>query len=204
MQHYDAAGRPIYVGDIIGGTATQPYAATIVGKVVALDGGGAIVDVPVDGATPRASGRWDIALGRCFYVGRALEEPLQLIGEQLGQCGPALFFIADTDSDMLTVTRVDQAAVPDPHERAVAKALIGHAIDVLLLDLTGTGYAGGPTLVYVASDRVTAVHVDQRNVKHPREHGLCLALLRYAFDLCTGVESAEDGVAAETTEVPRP
>lgn len=71
----DAAGRPVHVGDIIGGTTSGRYQATIIGPIVKIGKGQVKVQVtgPAgDGAyRPKTDDEKWISTSRIFLVDRA-------------------------------------------------------------------------------------------------------------------------------------
>lgn len=172
----DAAGRPLRVGDIVGGTATQPHAETVIGKITSLTADTVTVDTPE---------QWTLPAARTFLIGRPLVGVLgEVFGTQLAQAGPALIYVTPEEDETRTVIRADLCAPRDARERDVCHALILHAMHLV----TGNkqphvGVDDGPALVYAASDRMTLSRVDTDTVEDERERAICRGLLKHALAL---------------------
>lgn len=186
--HHDAAGRPLHVGEIIGGTAAQPYPATVIGTITGfvLDTVTVQTDPAFGERHPATGDTWTLPLDQVFYLGRQLNGRLRDLGMHLAEHGPALFYVSSMELDVRTVIRIDQAAPSDQRDRELCAALTEEALDVLRrLHRAKIVVDDGPTIVYAASDHTSVTRVDQTNVDHPREWGLCRALLKHARNLCS-------------------
>lgn len=186
--HHDAAGRPLHVGEIIGGTAVQPYPATVIGTITgfALNTVTVQTDPAFEERHPKTGDTWTLRLDQVFYLGRQLNGRLRDLGMHLAEAGPALFYVTSMELDVRTVTRIDQVAPSEPRDRALCAALIAEALDVLSRGRKAKIVVDdGPTIVYAAGDHTSVTRVDQTNVDNPREWGLCRALLKHAHTLCS-------------------
>ncbi len=173
----DAAGRPLRVGDIVGGTdPLQPDAATVIGTVTELTGS----DVHV-----QAKALCVLPADRTFIIGRPLLGALgDIITLQLAESGPALYFLTPSERDRRTITHINRAAPADPWQRQVCRPLIGHALDVLDRQArTLPGSDDGPALIYASTDRATLTRVDESTVEDPRERAICQGFLHHAMNL---------------------
>jgi hypothetical protein len=171
----DAAGRPLHVGDTVGGTLPLPTTDTVVGTVTELNG---------ERITVVGDSRWSLPVHRAFLVGRPLVGSLRAAGFQLAVSGPALFYITPETNETRTVTWVDRSAPTDARERCVCHALAVHALEIGDFSKPPLpGVDDGPALIYAATDRVSLYRVDQQTVEDPRERAVCRALLKIARDL---------------------
>ncbi|MFD9903876.1 hypothetical protein [Streptomyces sp. NPDC059063] len=175
----DAVGRRIRLGDTVGGATDQGQ--IIVGHVTEIADGR--VKVAVD--AERAEREEWLTTGRAFFVDRSLDGQLRALGNNLAHSGPALFHLTAVEDDTVTMTRLDHAAPEDPREAGLCRALITHALTVMVRgEQATTTTSQGPALVYAGSDHATLWRVDQTTIDDPREWALCNALLRHALDLC--------------------
>lgn len=168
----DAAGRPLRVGDTVGGTATQPYAETVIGEVISMTAD------TVNVVTPE---HWTLPAARTFLIGRPLVGVLRFLGLQLAETGPALYYVTPEENETRTVTRADYSAPHDARERDVCYALLDHALHVAHgLRPSFPGVDDGPALVYAASDRTSLTRVDTAGIEDERERSICRGLLKHA------------------------
>lgn len=180
----DAVGRIIRVGDTVGGTADDEQHTTVVGPVTEIGDGRVRVALthPVSATADRE--KW-LPAGRTFFIGRSLDGQLRALGNEIAHWGPALFHLTAIEDDTVTMSRLDQAVPDGAREIHVCRALISHALTVLVRgEHSTTTTSQGPALIYAASDQATLWRVDQTTVDDPREWALCCGLLRHALDLC--------------------
>lgn len=172
----DAAGRPLRIGDTVGGTV-EAHPDTVIGTVTSLTPGTVVVET-------KPSTQWTLLTGRAFWIGRPLLGALKDLSRQLALNGPAVFYVAPEEGGTRTVVWADRSAPEDPREREVCHALTIHALEVLRRQQKPIpGVDDGPALLYAASDRATLVRVDEGNVEDDREWSICRALLKHARDL---------------------
>lgn len=183
----DAAGRTLHLGDIIGGTTTQPYPATVIGTVTAFTADTVTVQTdPASGVRhPTTGDAWTLPLKQVFYLCRNLDGRLRDLGMHLAHHGPALFYVSSMELDTRTVIRIDLEAPAQERERGLCRALIMCALGVQSRHDPATPMVDdGPTLVYAASDQKSVTRADQTTIGDARERNLCVALLNHADDLC--------------------
>lgn len=183
----DAAGRTLHLGDVIGGTTTQPYPATVIGTITAFTDGDVTVETdPAFGERHPTTGNvWTLPRNQVFYLCRNLDGRLRDLGMHLAHSGPALFYVTSMENDARTVIRIDESAPTEERERGLCQALTMHALSVQMSNDRSTPVVDdGPTLVYAASDQVSVTRADQTTIGDGRERGLCVALLSHANDLC--------------------
>lgn len=173
----DAAGRPLRVGDIVGGTV-ESHPDTVIGTVHSLTPDTVVVET-------KPNVRWTLLSSRAFWIGRPLVGVLgEQFGLQLAQAGPALFFVTPEENETRTITRADHCAPRDALERDVCYALIDHALYVAHgMRPSHPGVDDGPALVYAASDRATLTRIDTAGIEDERERAICRGLLKHARHL---------------------
>lgn len=173
----DAAGRPLRVGDTVGGTV-ESHPDTVIGTVTSMTPGTVVVET-------RPGMQWTLLANRTFWIGRPLVGNLGAGTRQLVLNGPALFYVTPENTlDVRTVVWADRSAPDDPREREVCSALILHALALdgyRLKPLPGVD--DGPALIYAASDRATLTRVDDGIVEDLRERSICRGLLKHAAAL---------------------
>lgn len=181
----DAVGHPITVGDVVGGTL-DAHPETVIGIVVSTTAGTVVVE-------KEPGIQFRLLSYRAFRLGRPLAGTLEALSTILAPTGPALYLLtsepkglADTEAPAERIGRIDVRAPDDSRERAIARALILHALDLHRHQVIGgtaprTMTNDGPALIYVASDLATLVRVDLEPVHDARESGLCQALLFHAL-----------------------
>lgn len=185
--HHDAAGRALHTGDVIGGTATQPYPATVIGTITALTDGAVTVqtDSTFKERHPKTGHVWTLPLSQVFYLGRQLDGRLRDLGDLLAKSGPALFYVTSMENDARTIFRIDAVAPSEQRERLLCEGLTRHALEIPERHSSVTPEIDdGPTLVYAASDKASVTRVDQTLVADDRERALCRGLLKHAHNLC--------------------
>lgn len=172
----DAAGRPLRIGDTVGGTV-ESHPDTVIGTVTSMTPGTVVVET-------KPGTQWTLLADRTFWIGRPLVGNLGAGTRDLALNGPALFYVTPEENEMRTVVWADRSAPDDKRERQVCHALILHA-----LALDGyrikplPGVDDGPALVYAASDRATLTRVDDGIVEDLRERSICRGLLKHAAAL---------------------
>lgn len=172
----DAAGRPLRIGDTVGGTV-ESHPDTVIGTVTSMTPGTVVVET-------KPGMQWSLLANRTFWIGRPLVGNLGAGTRDLALNGPALFYVTTEENETRTVVWVDRSAPNDQRERSVCYALILHAL--ALVDYREKPFPGvddGPALIYAASDRATLTRVDDAAVEDNRERFICRALLKHACQL---------------------
>lgn len=172
----DAAGRPLRIGDTVGGTV-ESHPDTVIGTVTSMTPGTVVVET-------KPGMQWSLLADRTFWIGRPLVGNLGAGTRDLALNGPALFYVTPEENGGRTVVWADRSAPDDQREREVCHALILHALELSYrLPKPFPGVDDGPAVIYAASDRATLTRVDEGIVEDLRERSICRALLKYARDL---------------------
>lgn len=173
----DAAGRPLRIGDTVGGTV-ESHPNTIIGTVTSMTPGTVVIET-------KPGLLWTLLANRTFWIGRPLIGNLGAGTRDLVLNGPAVFYVSPENAiDERTVVWADRSAPDDQRERDVCHALIWHALNLITGNIRPLpGVDDGPALIYAASDRATLTRVDTDNVDDGRERSICRGLLKHALSL---------------------